>query len=135
MSVDRYTKIVLTVIAICLLWICVNGITPAVSAQQTLTFHNGNGPAVPVVVVGTGTLRRDGTVTVSYRGEQTDPTLPVTLPYTAANPLPARLPYTAETPLAVEVAGVRKGVTWEPIRVSVEDAPTRSKPGIGREKH
>lgn len=132
MAVDRYTKTVLTVIAGCLVWMCAMWAPAALSAQQRLTFQNGNGPAVPVVIVGTGTLDRDGTVTVAFDGRHTVPTVPVTLPYSAANPLPARLPYTPDTPLSVEVASVRKGATWEPFRVFVEDAPTRPKPGFGR---
>jgi hypothetical protein len=133
MTVDRYTKIVLTVIAACLLWLCAVGTPSTLYAQQHMTFQNGNGPAVPVVVVGAGTLTRDGVVTVLFRGDRTDPALPVTLPYTVANPLPMHLPYSPESPLAIEVSAVRKGANWEPLRVAVEDAPTRSKPGIGRE--
>lgn len=133
MAVDRYTKIVLTIIAGCLLWICAMGTPPTLHAQQNMTFQNGNGPAVPVVVVGAGTMRRDGTVTVLFRGDHTDPAIPVTLPYSASNPMPAHLSYSIDSPLAVEVTSVRKGNNWEPLRVAVEDAPTRSKPGIGRE--
>jgi hypothetical protein len=33
MNADLYTKTVLTVIAACLLWMCVNGATPTASAQ------------------------------------------------------------------------------------------------------
>jgi hypothetical protein len=33
MKIDFYTKAVLTVIAACLLWMCVNTVTPAVGAQ------------------------------------------------------------------------------------------------------
>lgn len=145
MTVDRYTKIVLTVIAGSLLWICVMGVPPAVHAQQNMTFQNGNGPAVPVVVVGAGMLHRDGNVTVMFHGDRTDPWLPVQLPYTAANPLPtslpytpanplpARLPYTPEAPMPIELASVRKVTSWDAVRVVVEDAALRSKPGIGRE--
>jgi hypothetical protein len=133
MAVDRYTKAVLTVIAGSLLWLCAVGMPTALHAQQNTTFQNGNGPAVPVVVVGSGTLRRDGMVTVSFHGDRTDPAVPVTLPYSAANPLPAHLSYTPEQPLAVELSSVRKGERWEPLRVTVDDAPLRSRPGPGRE--
>jgi hypothetical protein len=133
MAVDRYTKTVLTIIAGCLLWICAMWTPGVLVAQQNTTFHNGNGPAVPVVVVGSGTLARDGAVTVSFRGDRTDPALPVTLPYTAANPLPTHLPYSADSPLPTSLTSVRKGPMWDPLRVSVEDAPTRNKPGIGRD--
>jgi hypothetical protein len=33
MTIDAYTKVVLTIIAGCLLWLCVHGFSPAVSAQ------------------------------------------------------------------------------------------------------
>jgi hypothetical protein len=144
MAVDRYTKFVLTVIAGCLVWICAMGLPPALHAQQNMTFQNGNGPAVPVVVVGGGMLTRDGKVTVLFHGDRTDPWLPVQLPYTAANPLPAslpytnanpmptRLPYTPEAPMPIALTSVHKVTSWEPLRVTVEDAPTRSRPGIGR---
>ena len=36
MNVDTYTKGVLTVIAACLVWMCLNGVTPAANAQSKL---------------------------------------------------------------------------------------------------
>ena len=132
MPVDRYTKFVLTIIAGCLLWICAAGLPASVHAQQNTALQIGNSPALPVVIVGTGALRRDGVVTVNYHGNITDPTLAVTLPYSLTDPIPAHLPYSAAAPLPVEVSSVRQGPTWSPLRVTVDDAPTRSKPGIGR---
>jgi hypothetical protein len=45
MNVDGYTKGVLTIIAACLVWMCLNGVTPAANAQGKL-------PApTPVVLV------------------------------------------------------------------------------------
>jgi hypothetical protein len=147
MNIDRYTKCVLTVIAGCLLWICVMGSGSPLAAQGPFrTFSNAN--VQPVVLVGTGTLDQAGTVTVAYArqaGSQwvTDPTIPVALPYTAARPLPVGLPYTAanpmpsqlsytpNAPLPIEIAAVRKTGEWEPIRARVEDAPTRKLPGGG----
>jgi hypothetical protein len=146
MTVDRYTKAVLTVIAGCLLWICAMGTGQALSAQPAaLRIPNAN--VQPVVVVGTGTLDSQGTVTVNYTTQdgvrRTDPTLPVALPYTTARPLPVALPYTdlspmparltnaPDTPVPVEISSVRKVGEWEPIRTSVEDAPPKKKPGGG----
>jgi hypothetical protein len=136
MSVDRYTKCVLTVIAGCLLWICVMGSGSPLSAQaRSRTFPKAD--VQPVVLVGTGTLDEAGTVTVNFvpNGSRlaTDPTVPVTLPYTAERPLPVGLPYTASKPLSVEIASLKKTGDWEPIRVKVEDAPLRTQPGIGRQ--
>jgi hypothetical protein len=62
---------------------------------------------------------------------RTDPTIPVTLPYTPANPIPARLMNLPDAPLSVEISAVRKTGEWEPIRVRVEDAPPKPKPGGG----
>lgn len=148
MTVDRYTKAVLTVIAGCLLWICAMGTGQALSAQSPALLRIPNANVQPVIVVGTGTLDQQGTVTVSYSQQdggvrRTDPTLPVALPYTPARPLPVALPYTAaspmparltnasDAPIPVEINAVRKMGQWEPIRTSVEDAPARTKPGGG----
>ena len=147
MNVDRYTKFVLTVIAGCLLWICVMGSGLPLAAQgRSRTFPNAD--VQPVVLVGTGTLDQAGTVTVKFAqgADQrwaTDPTvtvalpystakpLPVSLPYSVSNPMPSQLSYTAAAPLPIEIAAVRKTGDWEPIRASVEDAPTRKLPGGG----
>jgi hypothetical protein len=146
MNVDRYTKGVLTVIAGCLLWICAMGAGPSLDAQSVRRIPNSS--IQPVVIVGTGTLDQEGTVTVTFvRGAdgrtRTDPTLSMLLPYTPAKPLPVSLPYTAtnplpsvvlntdDAPLPVEIAGVKKGSGWEPLRVRVEDAPAKPRPGGG----
>jgi hypothetical protein len=145
MNTDRYTKAVLTVIAGCLLWMCAMGAGPSLAAQRAASLEIPNATVQPVVVVGTGTLSQDGTVIISYvrqpDGKQrTDPTLPVTLPYTAAKPLPVGLPYTVASPLPaqvlnlplpVEISAVKKTADWDPIRVHVEPAGLSAKPGIG----
>ena len=149
MHVDRYTKCVLTVIAACLLWICAMGSGLPLSAQpRSRTFPNAN--VQPVILVGTGTLDQAGTVTVNFVAQNgsrmaTDPTVPVALPYSAAKPLAVSLPYSASAPipaqlsyspgapLPVEIASVKKTGEWEPLRASVEDAPTRRQPGNGKQ--
>lgn len=140
--IDRYTKAVLTVIAGCLLWICAMGAGVPLTAQRTSALTIPNAAVQPVVIVGTGTLDQQGTVTVNFtRQGRTDPTLavqlpytperplPVSLPYTAASPMPTQLPYNATAPLAIEIAAVKKTGEWEPVRVRVEDAATKTKPG------
>ena len=134
--IDRYTKAVLTVIAGCLLWICAMGAGRPVAAQpSTLDMSLFKGIVQPVVLVGTGTMDRTGTIDVNFNGrgsaQRTDPTLAVQLPYTDLKPLPVSLPYTTVAPIPVEITAVKKTGVWEPIRASVEDAPTRSKPGGG----
>jgi|SRR5687767_3949616 hypothetical protein len=137
MIVDRYTKCVLTVIAACLLWLCVMGSASPLSAQsRSRLFPNAD--VQPVILVGTGTLDQAGTVTVHFAPQPgsrmaTDPTVPVSLPYTASAPLPTQLSYSPSAPLAVEIASVKKTGDWEPLRASVEDAPTRRLPGGGKQ--
>jgi hypothetical protein len=140
--VDRYTKAVLTVIAGCLLWICAMGAGVPLTAQRSSVQTMPNATIQPVVIVGTGTLDQRGPVTVNFTQQgRTDPTLavqlpysaakplPVSLPYTSASPMPTQLPYNASSPLAIEIAAVKKTGEWEPVRVRVEDAPTKSRPG------
>ena len=130
MTVDRYTKGVLTVIAGCLLWMCAMWAPGTVLAQQgarelTTVSHY----AQPVVLVGIGAMDSDGKVMVYYathNGRQwTDPTVPihaasplaVSLPYTPANPLPAQLGYTPAAPLP--------GIAWRAIS---KNSPRASRP-------
>ena len=135
MNTDRYTKAVLTVIAGCLLWICAMGPAPALLAQPAFSTIS-NATVQPVVVVGTGTLDQKGTVTITYVRQQngpprTDPTLPVALPYTQANPMPSQLFYSGAAPLPVEISAIKKVGEWEPLRAKVEDAPAKARPGGG----
>ena len=144
MTVDHYTKGVLTVIAGCLLWMCAMWAPGIVQAQQTT---RETGPwsehVQPVVLVGVGAMDSQGKVVVYFSphngAEWTDPTvpvhaaspLPVSLPYTPSNPLPTHLGYTNTSPLPVEINGVRKSTEWEPIRTKVEPEPGRVRPGGG----
>ena len=146
MTIDRYTKAVLTVIAGCLLWMCAMAGRP-VEAQQVSVVDGASfaGHIQPVVIVGTGSMDAQGKVSVNFvrhNGTQvTDPVvrvtlpythdapLPVGLPYTTSAPLPAHLLYSADAPLAVEITGIKKTREWEPIRTQVEDAPVRRTPG------
>lgn len=143
MIVDRYTKVVLSVIAGSLLWLCAMSAGRPAQAQQ-LSAGSLPGGAVPVMIVGWGTVAADGTVAVHYAPNgprTTDPTLPVrttttvsaTLPYSEANPLAAKLVIAPSNPLSVQLSAIGKieDGRWDPIRVQVEDQPTRQKPGIG----
>ena len=144
MTVDRYTKGVLTVIAGCLLWMCAFWAPGSVQAQQTTKQMGPWSDRVqPVVLVGVGAMDASGKVSIYFTrhngAEWTDPTLPVhaasplpvSLPYTPANPLPAHLSYTAASPLPIEISSVKKTGEWEPIRTHVEPDPGRPKPGGG----
>ena len=151
MNVDRYTKAVLTVIAGCLLWICAMGAGPSLSAQSAAVEKIRHSSIQPVLIVGTGTVDQEGTVTVNFVRDRdhsgpprTDPTLPIQLPYTKEKPLPVSLPYTAEKPMPsvvlnpddvpvpMEIMGVRKPGGWDPLRVRVEDTPAKPRPGGGQ---
>src|SRR5262245_3229006 len=133
MQVDRYTKSVLTVIAGCLLWICVMTGGSRLAAQPAAPVRVIQQADVqPVVIVGTGPLDEKGNVTIRFtdssRPARTDPTIPVSLPYSSRNPMPAQLGYTPESPLPIEITAVKKAEKtgkWEPLRVAVEDAPTK----------
>ena len=134
MHIDRYTKGVLTVIAGCLLWICAMGVAPPVTAQvSTVDLKSMSTVAQPVILVGTGTIDQAGRISVNFAqgARRTDPTVAVSLPYSALSPMPVQLPYTPTAPIPVEITSVKKMGDWEPIRASVEDAPTRPKPGGG----
>ena len=136
MSVDRYTKGVLTVIAGCLLWMCVMNTGSALQAQQqrrdrlerdradpdSVALTAIKTIAQPVIVVGTGTMDRYGNVEVSFNREtrRTDASFDV------------RLPYSPFYPMAVEITAVRKLGTWDSLRAAVDDAPVRNQPGYGR---
>lgn len=145
MTTDTYTKVVLTVIAVCLVWLCamIGGVS--IYARQTGGLDAVEGRVQPVVLVGTGTMDEKGAVSVNFvsrsGGRMTDPTLRVTLPYSADAPLPVRLPYspsspmptqlfyTDAAPLPVAITGIKRAREWEPIRTRVEDADVRRTPG------
>jgi hypothetical protein len=141
MMVDRYTKMVLTVIAGCLLWICATTFAGPAHAQSQATSLPGG--AQPVVVVGYGSVDQDGkisvrTISTSRTAFHTDPVvsvraeqaLPVKLPYTPQDPLPTHVMTNAANPLAVTVTAVqRSGPSWDPIRTQVEPEGARARPG------
>jgi hypothetical protein len=135
MSVDRYTKTVLTVIAACLLWMCIKDAGPSLLAQRPqdrerpadqfpVDLREIKTVAQPVILVGTGTMDRQGNIEVTFnqqeRTRRTDPTLSVRLPYSPSNPM------------AVEISAIKKTGEWDSLRTAVDDAPLRAKPGYGR---
>jgi hypothetical protein len=132
MNVDRYTKAMLTVIAGCLLWMCVMGAGPGLQAQRrdrdqrepdpiSVNLKDIKTVAQPVILVGTGIMDRQGNIEVSFNTDKrTDPTLAV------------RLPYSPSSPMAVEISAVKKTGEWDSLRTAVDDAPLRQKPGLGR---
>jgi hypothetical protein len=114
MNVDAYTKGVLTVIASCLIWICVNGMTPVAGAQAARP------EPTPVVLV-------DGKGAPIYTSEGFRVSLGVKeLPVIVSNP---SLPVEITNPsLAVAVRSIQRGAAWDPIQVQVMREPPTLKP-------
>lgn len=113
MRIDAYTKVVLTIIAICLVWMCVSGavVTP-VAAQ--------NPRPQEVMLVGSRT-----------------PIAVVTAPRTSLVVRPGvewyqdALPVDAPQPLSARLVGVEKAPTgrWDALDVNVKDQPRKAAPG------
>jgi hypothetical protein len=143
MRSDAYTRTVLTVIAVCLLWLCAMNAGRPLAAQPAQQL-SATAPQ-PVVVVGWGTLDEQGRATIATVQDgsvrRTDPNLPVKLvavpaaplavrlPYTDHSPLPVRLDYTDKSPMPVGVTRIKPAAEWEPIRSAAEPEPTRPRPG------
>ena len=105
MKVGLYTKAVLSIIALCLVWICVNGITPVTSAQGDVQKVIIAGWDRPIQVVLVGEDRRpliDGQGLRVNVGDQTVP---------------------------VAIRAIERGGTWQPIEVDVPKAPATAYPG------
>ncbi len=116
MRVDAYTKAVLTVIALCLVWMCISGaaLTPASAAQ----------PRDPMEVV-----------LVGARGT---PIPVVSAPRTSLVVRPGAewyaeaLPVDAPRPLATRLTGVERAQgagRWDPLDVNVKEQPRKAAPG------
>jgi len=108
MNVDTYTKGLLTVIAACLVWICLNGAIPAAQAQA------GQPPPTRVVLVdANGAFIRALPVIVanpSVNVAVTNPQLAVAV---------------SNTTIPVAVRSIERGTAWDPIPVQVmRDPPT-----------
>ena len=152
--VDRYTKAVLTVIAGCLLWLCLM-MTPGrpVQAQQLATVPADILPqrAQPVVIVGWGEMSTQGRIVLSLKRQPdgtmvTDTTMPMRLPYSAQNPMPVaiegrgspipvavnspiKLAYTAAAPLPIGVTEIKRTGHWDDINTHVQPGPRTNLPG------
>jgi hypothetical protein len=114
MNVDAYTKAVLTVIAACLVWMCVNGMTPAANAQA------GRPEPTPVMLV-------DAKGVPIYTSEGFRVSLGVkALPVVVSN---MSVPVEITNPsLAVAVRSIQRGTMWDPIHVQVMREPPSLKP-------
>jgi hypothetical protein len=126
MPTDKYTRVVLSIIAACLVWLCANTIGQPVNAQRAGLSSDA---AQPVVIVGWGTMDSRGAITLTMnRDRTTDPRIPVNV--MDAVPLDVRLEDTDARPLPIGISRIKQaGEDWEPIRSAVEEEPVRPKPG------
>jgi hypothetical protein len=109
MRIDLYTKTVLTVIAACLVWMCVNGATPIVGAQ---TARPQPAPVVLVDAKGAPIYSADG-LRVNIG---TNP-MPVLV---QNDPMPVTVTNRA---LSVAVAAIQRSAVWDPVQVQVMREP------------
>jgi hypothetical protein len=133
MKIDSYTKAVLTVIAACLVWLCVKSSGDIVVAQSQPTLV-GSLPAQPVVVVGWGRLNPAvvGGIEIDWSDSQrrVSETSLTVRPSTDARFDPLRVRVENQTPVPVSVDSVRQGRDWDPLRTQVEKDPPQLVPGI-----
>jgi hypothetical protein len=134
MKIDAYTKAVLTVIAACLVWMCVRS-TGETLVAQTRPAAVSPLPAQPVVVVGWGRLNPAvaGGIEIDWSDPQrrvSEISVPVR-PSTDTRFDPFRVRVDSPGPLSVSVDSVRRGAAWDPFRTQVEKDPPQRTPGIG----
>lgn len=133
MKIDAYTKTVLTVIAACLVWLCLISTGQTVVAQSQSALVSPL-PAQPVVVVGWGRLNPAvaGGVEIDWSDPQRriSETSVAVRPSTDARFEPLRVKVENQTPVPVSLDAVRRSATWDPIRTQVEKDPPQSTPGI-----
>jgi hypothetical protein len=110
MKVDTYTKVVLTVIAACLVWMCVNGAMPVAKAQAGVTptpVVLVDAKGAPVTTVPVAVLNQ------ALRVEVANPSLSVAV----SNPT---LPFS--------IRSIQRGASWDPIDVHVMREPPSLRP-------
>ncbi len=105
MKTDIYTKAVLTVIALCLVWMCVNGATPVALAQAGRAQQ-----PMPVVLV------NDRGVPINMSGG-----LPVNFGNEA-------IPVNVQNIVGVTVGSIQRLGRWDPVVVHVLREPPTLQP-------
>jgi hypothetical protein len=124
---------VLTVIAACLVWLCVKSSGAVVVAQAQPALISAL-PAQPVVVVGWGRLNPAvaGGIEIDWSDAQRriSETSVSVRPSTDSRFEPLRVRVENQAPVPVSVDGVRKGANWDPFRTQVEKDPPQIRPGI-----
>jgi len=134
MPIDTYTKAVLTIIAACLLWICVMTTGQPLKAQAPQQYSPL--PAQPVVVVGWGRLNptAPGGIEIAWSDSArkiSEPAVPIR---PASDPKfePLRVRMDLPTPLPVSLEAVKKSRTgeWDALRTDADPDPGSVVPGI-----
>jgi hypothetical protein len=135
MKTDTYTKFLLTLIALSLLYLCGMQSGAQLLAQPVRNIMNPL-PAQPVIVVGYGHLdpKAPGGVAIAWTNERDgigDRTVPVRvleLPHESQR----HVVIDSAPQLSVSVDAVKKGSPWDPIRTEVDRQPSLAKPGGGQ---
>jgi hypothetical protein len=112
MKSDPYTKIVLSVIAACLVWICVNNATPTAAAQT-----DPNRPQ-PVIIV-----NERGQPLITSQGLRVN-SGSVAWPVVINQTIPVTLTQT----IPVTLTAIDRRGAWQPIQVDVMKAPSTPMP-------
>ena len=141
MTMDRYTRIVLTVIAGTLLYIALMLSGRAVLSQAATPSARGllqQAGAQPVVIVGWGSIRSDGQLTITTVKEggglmRTDPTLQVKVSQLPEQPVAVTLGATREHPVPVGITGIKAGADWDPIAMKPVAQVLQKTPGFPKE--
>jgi len=140
MTMDRYTRIVLTVIAGTLLYIALMLSGRAVLAQAAPSARGllQQAGAQPVVIVGWGSVRSDGQLTITTVKDagglmRTDPTLQVKVSQLPEQPLAVTLGATREHPVPVGITEIKAGADWDPIATKPVAQVLQTTPGFPKE--
>jgi hypothetical protein len=128
--IDTYTKAILTIIAACLLWICVMAAGQPLRAQPQ---QYSPLPAQPVVVVGWGRLNPSapGGIEIAWSDPArkiSEDAVQIRPRERKADPVPVRVEL--PTPLPVSLEAVRKGNAWDAVRTAVDPDTGSRVPGI-----
>ena len=114
MRTDLYTRIVLTVIAVCLVWISLNGVTPAAFAQA--------GRSAPTQVI---LVDEQGTPVPTIQGLRVS-FGPQPVPVAVRNQsLPVLV---GNTSLPVHLTSIQRGARWDALDVRVQREPPTQMP-------
>jgi hypothetical protein len=115
MKIDLYTKAVLTVIAVCLVWMCLNGATPVVGAQAA---PPEPAPVMLVDAKGNPLVTADAGLRVNLGMKA----VPVFIQNDSLNVA------VTNRALTVALGAIQRSTTWDPIQVQVMREPPTQRP-------